>query len=89
MFVLKHKQKDQFIYKGKHEVSLREIDDCSAYGSSAAARLSLNSRNMKFWLDHNFNEKPENFEVLPVRLTLSSKEPIRKRWYYYLPRHSQ
>jgi hypothetical protein len=70
MFVIKHKTKDQFLYKGTHEVSLRDIDSCTTYKTEGAAKISLGSHKTKFYLQHNHGEKPENFEIRPVKLTL-------------------
>lgn len=69
MFVLKHKTKELYIYKGNHEVDMRSIDYCTTYISERAAQISLNSHKTQFYLN-DCGENISKFEVREVTLTL-------------------
>lgn len=70
MFVIKHKFKDTFIYKGPNEVLIADIESCSTFRSLTEARQALSAFKTRSYLAQQ-HEKPEDFEAIPVKIQIA------------------
>lgn len=73
MYVIKRKDKEEYLSINSNTYKLSTINKCSVCLSEEGANESLTKSKSLFYLAHTLKLKPSDFEVREVQLVLKTK----------------
>ena len=73
MYVIKRKDKEEYLYMNGNTYKIGAINKCSTYLSLSGAHEALTKGKSTFYLAHALNLHPKDFEILEVALILKTK----------------